>query len=184
MEACINQLWLNPGNFGKNVIDFEEILRAPNILPAMGCSDDCSGNAVGTSTVDSTMASGFGLTHITGSAYVTDIQTSTLGVVQYMQADMLPTSQELLRLSNEDISAHVPVSLQQNIAKDEFKNLALLIKSALELSEIVNSSVIKMSSQGTLEAKPKECKDKIPSIEKWTDAMLIFVLIYVDPYQN
>ena len=30
-----------------------------------------------------------------------------------------------------------------------------------------------MSSQGTLEEKPKECKDEISSFEKWTDAMLI-----------
>ena len=95
MEARINPP--DPVNFGRNVIEFEE----------MSLSDDCSANTVGALAADSAIASGLGLTYVTRSVSnatsVTGTHTATLGVVQSMQADMLPSSQKLLRLSNENI---------------------------------------------------------------------------------
>ena len=77
----------------------------------MCLSDDCSANTVGVSAADSAIVSGLGPTYVTGSVSnatsVTDIHTATLGVVQSRQADMLLSSLKLLRLSNENISAHV-----------------------------------------------------------------------------
>ena len=56
VEAGINQP--DPINFRQNVVDFEEIIRASNILPVGSLSDDCSANTVGASAADSTIASG------------------------------------------------------------------------------------------------------------------------------
>ena len=64
------------------------------------------------------------------------------------------------------------MSFKQKFAMGEFIILASLLKGALELSEIVNSSVIKMSPHGTLVSNPKKFKNKIFSIEKWTGAIL------------
>ena len=87
----------------------------------MSLSDDRSGNKVGVSAADSAIIFGLGLTYVTGSVSnatsVIDIHTATLGVVQSRQADMLPSSQKLLRHSNENISALVQMSLKQKIAR-------------------------------------------------------------------
>ena len=40
----------DPGNFVRNVIDFEEIITASNILHVRSLSDDCSANTVGSGT--------------------------------------------------------------------------------------------------------------------------------------
>ena len=83
-----------PGNFVRNVIALEEIVRASNILSVMSLSDGRSGNTVGVSAADLAIVSGLGLTYVTwfisNATSVTGIHRATLGVDQSRQADMLP----------------------------------------------------------------------------------------------
>ena len=53
-----------------------------------------------------------------------------------------------------------------------------LLKGAFELSAFCNGSVLQLSAEGTLEQRPKECRDKIHNIERWSDAFLIYASIY------
>jgi len=90
---------------------------------------------------------------------------------------------EMLRLTEDDITLHVPAPLKQQIASGEYVNLALLLKGAVELTNLWNwGGVLRLSEDGLLETQQKECKDKIPSIEKWTDAFIIYASIYLSTH--
>ena len=54
-----------------------------------------------------------------------------------------------------------------------------MLKGSVELNELVTGSVLKLNAEGHIESKPRECKDKIVSIEKWTDAFIVFSSIYL-----
>ena len=91
---------------------------------------------------------------------------------------------EPLRCSGDEIFAHVPESLRKQILTGEYINLALLLKGGMELNEFCSGGSFKLSSDGGLEMKAKVCKEKIPSIEKWTDAFLIYASIYLTAQPN
>ena len=46
-------------------------------------------------------------------------------------------------------------------------------------SILTHSTVLELSPTGSLEARPKECRDKVPSIEWLTDAFLIYASVYL-----
>ena len=72
-----------------------------------------------------------------------------------------------------------------NFAKGEFINLTSLLKGALELSEIVNSSVIKMSPHGMLEANPKGFKNKILALKNGPcNPKLVSIYVSSHPEKN
>jgi hypothetical protein len=77
---------------------------------------------------------------------------------------------ECVQLADDDIAAHVPPALKQQIARGEYVNLALLLKGSIELSDI--------SADGKIETQARPCKDKIYTIEKWTDAFIVYASIY------
>ncbi|MEW8547292.1 MAG: hypothetical protein AB2693_27610 [Candidatus Thiodiazotropha sp.] len=89
-----------------------------------------------------------------------------------------------LRCGNDSIFLHVPKSLQQQICKGEYINLALLLKGGMELKEFCSGGALKLNSEGGIEMKPKVCKEKIQSIEKWTDAFLIYASVYLTAHQD
>ena len=74
---------------------------------------------------------------------------------------------------------HLPLSVRQQIWRGEFINLSILLKGAIELNEICSPATLSITASGSLTTKPKECKDKVPNIEKWTDAFIIFMSIYI-----
>ena len=89
---------------------------------------------------------------------------------------------EQMRCTGDEIFAHVPQSLRQQICRDEYINLALLLKGGMELKEFCSGGSFKLSAEGGLEMKTKVCKEKIQSVEKWTDAFLIYASIYLTKY--
>lgn len=91
---------------------------------------------------------------------------------------------EAIRCSDDDIFVHVPKSLRQQICKGEYVNVALLLKGGMELSEFCSGGSLKLSADGSIEMKSKICKDKVPSIEKWTDAFLVYASIYMSAHPN
>ena len=84
----------------------------------------------------------------------------------------------MLQSSSDDLAAHVPHLLKAKIWSNKYVNIALLLKGAGELHEMFSSGILHVDFQGHIETKPKQSKDVIPNIERWTDAFLIFSSIY------
>ena len=91
---------------------------------------------------------------------------------------------ESVRCSGDEIFAHVPKTLRQQICKGEYINLALLLKGGMELKDFCSGGSLKLNTDGGIEMKAKVCKDKIGSVEKWTDAFLIFASVYLTVYPD
>ena len=91
---------------------------------------------------------------------------------------------EPLRLGGEDVSAHVPLVVSQKIWSNQYININLLLKGAVELQELCEGGTIHLNKQGILESRPRISKDQVPNIERWTDAFLIFTSIYLKRYPD
>ena len=87
----------------------------------------------------------------------------------------LTTGEETLRLGAEDMSAHVPLQLCQKIWAHQYINIALLLKGNVELQDLCSGGILHIKDKGQLESRPRITKDKVPTIDKWTDAFLIFL---------
>jgi len=85
----------------------------------------------------------------------------------------------LPRRTNDDISTHVQASLKQRICRGEYVNLAVLWKGAVESADYKNGSSVFVLNGSALESRTRECRDKITSIERWPDAFIIFMDIYL-----
>ena len=112
-----------------------------------------------------------------GHAFYTDPGLSN------MAAHVRTQTPERQRLFDDDIAAHVPSPLKQQIARGDYVNLALLLKGAVELTELWSGgNVLALGRDGVLETRQKTCKDKITNVEKWTDAFLIYASIYLSTH--
>ena len=89
---------------------------------------------------------------------------------------------EIIHLETDSIGDHVPHSLKEKIWGSEYINLALLLKGSADLTNFCSSAPMVIGQGGIIETKQPVCKDKIPSLEKWTDAFLIFMSIYLKRY--
>ena len=91
---------------------------------------------------------------------------------------------ESVRCSGDEIFANAPKTLRQQICKGEYINLALLFKGGMELKDFCSGGSLKLNTDGGIEMKAKVCKDKIGSVEKWADAILIFASVYLTAYPD
>jgi hypothetical protein len=62
--------------------------------------------------------------------------------------------------------------------------LSLLLKGAVELYDFCNESILKLNADGQIETGNKECKEKIMPIEKWTNAFIIYISIYLQNHPD
>ena len=60
--------------------------------------------------------------------------------------------------------------------------MAVLLKGEVELADIYGSNLLSVNELEKLETKPKSVTDKIGSVDKWTDAFLIFASVYLVEY--
>lgn len=90
---------------------------------------------------------------------------------------LLGSGIEPMRSTADDIAMHVPQSIKEQIWRGDYVHLNLLLKGALELSELSSGQALYLSPSGLIESKPKGHKGKNLSIEKWTDAFLIYTSI-------
>ena len=88
--------------------------------------------------------------------------------------------EEIMRLGSEDLSSHVPHQICKKIWAHEY----MLLKGTVELQDFCSGGVLHMTEKGHVESRPKVVKDKVASIEKWTDAILIFASIYLKKYPS
>ena len=111
---------------------------------------------------------------------------SQSGTDQSQQSDLSQAFEhatpEMVRCGEDEIAFHVPESVKRKIRRHEFVNLAVLLKGGVELAELYGSTLLSINEKGQLETKPKSVTDKISSVDKWTDAFLIFSSIYLLEY--
>lgn len=163
MEDSVDERALQSNEGESNIVDFEEIIRASNIIPRS--SNDSSNTNMGCGNIIQSASSN-------NLLYTTNDSNAILNV--------LPT----VRLADDDLAAHVPTSLKQKICRGEYVNLTLLLKGAVELSEFCKGTVFKLDSEGHIESAQKECKEQIQCIEKWTNAFIIYASIYLSSHAN
>ena len=61
--------------------------------------------------------------------------------------------------------------------------MAVFLKGGgVELTDIYGSNLLRINELGQPETKPKSVTDKIGSVDKWTDAFLIFASVYLVEY--
>ncbi|MES9880227.1 MAG: hypothetical protein ABW185_05025, partial [Sedimenticola sp.] len=70
------------------------------------------------------------------------------------------------------------------IIRGEYVNLALLLKGGMELDDLCSSAVLRLSVEGNLESRPRECRDRITTIERWSDAFLIYMAIFITGHKD
>ncbi len=89
-------------------------------------------------------------------------------------------SPNLLLTVDLDIASHVPLLLRQRVMKNEYINLALLLKGSSDLINHCSGGDLFIDPEsGRILTRPPQVKEKIPSIEKWTDAFLIYMNIFL-----
>jgi len=159
---------------GENFVDFEEIIRTAGVLPRGHnvVEDDAGSNIVPVGS-PATNFGGNGQTQSMPGSSSTHVNLDN-----FMSIPHLP------RQSSDDVSVHVPASLKQRICRGEYINLALLLKGAVELADFTSGSSVFVLNGGTLESRPRECKDELTSIERWSDAFIIFMDIYLSAHPH
>ena len=131
----------------QNVVDFEAFLKESGLLEVQRC-----GGAQGIRDV------------IDGNNAATT-------------SHPLPSGSEPSRSFSDEVFVHIPVSIREQIWRGEFVNLALMLKGAVELTDICSSNMFTVNSNGTLEVKPRPFRESITSVERWTDAFLIYMAV-------
>ena len=136
---------------GNRFVDFEAILKHTNVLNA---PDEAKAES---EAVDA------------GSANKTTIFKSVLD-----NDDI-----EVVRCGGDDLSVHIPARIKDKIWKNQYININLLLKGSVELHDLCSGGTLKVSDSGILEKQPKFSKEKVPNLDKWTDAFVIFMSIYL-----
>lgn len=93
-------------------------------------------------------------------------------------------SVDAMRTTEDDLSVHVPLAIRQKIWAHQYINLALLLKGNVELSEVCNGGALRINAEGQIESTPKKVTERVSTIEKWTDAFMVFMAIYLSRYQD
>ena len=113
-------------------------------------------------------------------------QTTTSGIKDTISLAQLALGQidniDLMTCDSDDITAHVPMSLKQKNWKNQYINIALLLKGSPELIDICSGGNFRLNENGILESKPVMFKEKVHSIEKWADAFLIYMHTYLQKH--
>ena len=134
---------------GNKIVDFEAILKQANVLDT----------SEGVSNKNETMGAK---------------ETS-----ENIFKDVLGNDDiEVVRCGGDDLSVHIPKQIKDKIWSNQYININLLLKGSIELHELCSGGTLKVSESGVLEKQPKFSKEKVQSLDKWTDAFLIFMSIY------
>ena len=164
-----------------NFIDFEQIMRASQLLPNSNVSIN---NNSGSN--DLSMGCGSGSVNNNSSPLVTRGNPPQRDFFQSnaMRDNSACVPMPVTRLADDDIAAHLPSSIKQQICRGEYVNLALMLKGTVELSQYCDGSIFKLSLNGEIEACRRDCKEKIFDIEKWTNAFLIYASVYLSNHAD
>lgn len=83
----------------------------------------------------------------------------------------------------DPLGGHIPPKLKQKIWEGKFIDLALLLKSAIELANEIESKGELQIREGKM-GLVKQNTDSFLSIEKWTTAFIIFSSVMLEKYRT
>lgn len=184
---------INEDVSGKNhTIDFLQILRGANIVDLPVDTDPSDANACISNPVQvlspSTFQADFTCPDDQPAARfsVNDPVSldSSSGARIFPSPPNMSTPVQAMRCADDSISVHVPEALRGSICRGEYTNLALLLKGALELNDLCTGGTLRLTAEGVIESRPKECKDTIRSIEGWTNAFIIYMSVYISVHTD
>jgi hypothetical protein len=89
-----------------------------------------------------------------------------------------------IRCGGDKLGSHVPESLKTKIKQNEYVNFSSLIKGPVELDMFDAGVTLGLANSLNLVTRPRVKTDKISSIEKWSDAFLVFSSIYLSAHQE
>lgn len=87
-----------------------------------------------------------------------------------------------VRCADDDLAMHVPEDICMKIWKQEYINLAALLKKN-QKRRGDESGNLYINEHGQIQTRPKILKE-ITNIREWTDAFLIFMTIYLKKHKN
>ena len=87
-----------------------------------------------------------------------------------------------VRCADDDIAMHVPQDICIKIGKNEYINLASLLKENQKRRGEESGNLF-INEHGQIQTRPKVLKE-ITNIREWTDVFLIFMTIYLKKYQD
>ena len=87
-----------------------------------------------------------------------------------------------VRCADDDIAMHVPQDICIKIWKNEYINLASLLKKNQKRRGEESGNLF-INEHGQIQTRPKVLKE-ITNIREWTDAFSIFMTIYLKKYQD
>ena len=93
-------------------------------------------------------------------------------------------SPEKIRCGGDQLGFHVPESIKLKIKQNDYINLAVLLKGSVELSEMNAGAMLGVDENGNIVTKPKVSTERVQSIEKWSDAFLIYSSIYLSAHPD
>jgi hypothetical protein len=102
---------------------------------------------------------------------------STAPNIAQSPTPVLPTN--IVTSIHDSVGLHVPLTLKEKIWNQEYINLALLLKGDSDLQDLCAATPLFLTAGGQLEARPKQSKDSLKSVEQWTDAFVIYSGIYL-----
>lgn len=173
-----SQTQQGPSNLSSHITDFETILRESGTLQGQNITEQTSSVPPSNTNPHISQNAGTQTGHASQPAQNTDHSDRFIWST-VSDGCNFSFGEEPLRLGSDELSAHVPLAIAQKIWSNQYININLLLKGAVELQELCAGGAIRLNKQGLLESKPQVFKDPVPTIEKWTDAFLIFSSIYL-----
>ena len=149
------------------VIDFEQLIRESLITPGCGGNIESSSPTYGPETLSNKAPQ---ISHVNPHSEPGTNTTS------------LPFN--VMRTSGDGIAAHVPVQIKNQIVSGKYINMAILLKGAIELQTMASTNTVSLSKEGCLITQNQEYKGQVQSIERWTDAFLIFMAVYLTAHPD
>lgn len=70
---------------------------------------------------------------------------------------------DIIRLGEEDISAHVPAQLCQKILAHQCIIIALLLNSNVELQALCSWALVHITYPGLIDTRPRITRDEVPN---------------------
>lgn len=90
---------------------------------------------------------------------------------------------EPMRCRDEGLAIHLPQQIKEKIQNHKYINLALLLKTSIELAEFCAGGILHYNyAKGSIESRQKISKQTIQNIDEWTDAFLIFASVYLQTF--
>jgi len=154
----------------------EEAIEVVNLMPEVDGEQTATSQS-GTSAIDfQQLMNETGLLPSTSNVHA--VARNDMLISPLSAANMSAGAEPMVTMA-DDMFIHVPLTLRQQIWRGEYINIAILLKGAVELGELCKPGSLRMSSAGYLEAGPKQCRDKVKTIEAWSDAFLIFMALWL-----